>query len=245
MPIFILTVVAQLVCAYHCVSTGRDKSWLWLIILAPGIGCLIYLVTQLLPDAGNSRTARSAKDAAIKSLDPNREYREAQRAFDMVESVENRLKLADALIALGKFSEAEPHLTQCLMGAHRSDPHILMRLAEVLLRQGNPQSCIDRLDQLQRDNPGYQSQTGHLLYSMALESLGDIEEALQSYASLADYATGEEARVRYGLLLKAAGRQDEARAILEEAIKRVERGTKFYRKAQKEWKVAAQQALTN
>lgn len=245
MPIIILTVAVQIYCAYHCVTTGRDKSWLWLIIGAPGIGCLIYGVTQILPDAGRTRTARNAKEAALKTLDPNREYREALKAFDMVESVENRLRLADSLLALGNYEEAEPHLSQCLSGAHRSDPHILMRLAEVRMHQGDARSCLDLLDQLQKDNPGFQSQDGHLLYSMALEATGDTEEALKSYAALTDYATGEEARVRYGLLLKQAGYGDEARTVFEEVVRRVNRGTKFYRKAQREWKAAAERALAD
>lgn len=243
MPIIVLSVAVQIFCAWHIVSSGRDKTWLWLVIMVPGIGCAVYIITQVLPDAGNSHTGRKAKKAALKTLDPHREYREAMQAFDMVESVENRLRLADALYELGQYDEAEPHLTQSLVGAHKSDPHILMRLASVRLHQDDPESTLTLLDELQEANPGFQSQDGHLLYSKALVKTGQLDEALQSFRDLVAYATGEEARVRYGYLLQQNGQQEEANRIFEEVVKRVNRGTKFYRKDQKKWKAKAEAAL--
>ena len=245
MPIIVLTIAAQIFCAYHVVSTGRDKYWIGLIIMVPGLGCLIYFFTQVLPDAGKSRTAGTAKNTVIKAIDPMREYREAMQAFDLVESTENRLRLADALYDLEKYDEAEPHLVQSLVGAHKSDPHILMRLASVRLQQTDAPSALSLLDQLQQNNPGFQSQDGHMLYSKALEQDGQTEEALKSYSALTDYATGEEARVRYADLLIQAGHPDDARLVYEEVIKRVDRGTKFYRKAQKSWQEKAALALGN
>ena len=243
MPILVLTVLAQLFCAWHVVNSGRDKYWIWLIIIAPGLGCLIYFVTQILPDTSDSRAGRNVKQAAMKVIDPNRELREALHAFDMVESVHNRLRLADAYIALEKFDEAEPHLVQSLTGVSKSDPDIMLKLAKVRLHQKDPASCLELLDELQEENPGFQSQEGHLLYSIALADTGQVDEALESFGSLVTYATGEEARVRYGWLLQDAGYDEKAREILEEVIKRVKRGTKFYRKAQAKWQSAARLAL--
>jgi len=242
-PIIILTILAQIFCAYHVVSTGRDKYWIGLIIMVPGLGCLIYFVTQILPDAGKSRTAGTAKNTVLKSIDPMREYREAMQAYGLVESTENRLRLADALYELEKYNEAEPYLVQSLVGAHKSDPHILMRLASVRLHQSDAPSALALLDQLQQDNPGFHSQDGHMLYSKALEQDGQTEEALKSFSALTDYATGEEARVRYADLLVGAGYPEDARVVYDEVIKRVDRGTKLYRKAQQNWREKALQGL--
>lgn len=241
MPILILSVLVQIFCAYHVVSTGRDKYWLFIIIIAPGIGSAIYIITQVLPDAGQSRTANNLKKGAVKVLDPQRELREAHHAFDMVESTDNRLRLADALIALEKWDEAEPHLHSSLFGAHQYDPHILMRLAKVKLEQGMPDVTVEILDTLQEHNKDFHSQEGHLLYSRGLAESGQIEKALESYSGLIGYATGEEARVRYGLLLQASGRADEATHVFDEVAARLRRGTSHYRKKEKKWgQLAAQ-----
>ncbi|SDD85213.1 hypothetical protein SAMN04488071_1480 [Kordiimonas lacus] len=241
-PIIVLTVLAQLICAYHVVKTGRDKYWIWLIIIAPGIGCAIYLITQVLPDAGNTRTAGTLKKGAVKILDPQRELREAHHAFDMVESTENRLRLADALMAMEKWDEAAPHVDTCLMGAHKHDPHILIRQAKIRFEQGHPDETVAILDLLQEKNPGFNSQDGHLLYSRGLAESGQVEAALGSYENLIGYATGEEARVRYGLLLKASGQPDAASQIFDEVAARLRRGTSYYRKSQKKWAAIAERA---
>ncbi len=243
MPIIILTIVAQVFCAYHVISTGRDKYWIGLIIMVPGLGCLIYLVTQILPDIGKNRTAGTGKNTLLKAIDPMHEYREAMHAFDLVESTENRLRLADALYELEKYNEAEPYLVQSLVGAHKSDPHILMRLASVRLHQSDTQSALALLDQLQKDNPGFHSQDAHMLYSKALEQDGQTGEALKSFSALTDYATGEEARVRYADLLVGTGYPEDARVVYEEVIKRVDRGTKFYHDAQQNWRAKALHGL--
>ena len=244
MPILVLTVLVQILCIYHVVSSGRDKYWIGLILMAPGIGSLIYVLTQVLPDAGKSRTAASLKENAIKAMDPNRELREALQDFDLLESVDNRIRLADALYELEKYEEAEPHLKICLQGAHKNDPHMLIRLASIRLELGDPNAALALLDQLQENNKGFNSQNGHMLYSRALEAAGRTEEALSSFASLVDYATGEEARVRYGFLLQNDSRHSEAVQIFEEVIKRVGRGTKFYRRAQRHWAERAKLGLS-
>ena len=235
MPILVVMLLVQVYCAYHVISTNRDKYWLFLIFIAPGIGCLIYFLTQILPDANNSRTAKTIKASAVKTLDPEREYREAVRAFDMLESLENRFRLADALISLGRYGEAKQHLAECAHGAYAHDPHILMRIATVELETGNPAEALKALDLLQEKNPGFHHQGGHLTYSRALEALGQTDDAIASYRDLAAYATGEEARLRLGMLLQASGHNEEARTIFDEVVMRVNRGTSHYRKSQSKW----------
>ncbi len=242
MPLIILTVLAQIACAIHVVQSGRDKYWIALIVMAPGLGCAVYFFTQVLPDMGSSRTAGRIKQGAIKALDPQKELREAHHAFDMVESVDNRLRLADALIALEKWDEAEPYVIASLAGTHEHDPHILIRMALIRLEQAHPQEAVDLLDRLQKHNPGFHSERGHLLYCRAMAAAGHTEAALSDFEQLIGYATGEEARVRYGLLLKETGNALAAQQIFEEVEARVKRGTRHYKKSQADWLATARKA---
>ncbi|TNE60974.1 MAG: hypothetical protein EP335_18245 [Alphaproteobacteria bacterium] len=238
-----LSLIVQIGCAVHVVRTGRELYWIFLILIAPGIGSAVYIITQVLPGMGSGRTARRVGAGTVKLLDPTREYRAALQAFDMVESVENRLRLADALIALGRWHEAEPHVATCLMGHGANDPHILMRMARIRLETGDAAEAIRLLDHLQASNKGFQSQDGHLLYARAQAAAGDRTGAIESYANLVGYATGEEARVRYATLLKEDGQADAARAVFEETLARGRRGTSHYRRDQKSWIAEAQRQL--
>ena len=48
----------QLVCLAHVMKTGRRCQWLFIILALPLVGCLAYLLLEILPDLRHSRAAR-------------------------------------------------------------------------------------------------------------------------------------------------------------------------------------------
>ena len=50
MPIIGLSLIIQIALAIHVIKTGRDRYWIY-ILLMPGIGPILYFVTQVLPDS--------------------------------------------------------------------------------------------------------------------------------------------------------------------------------------------------
>jgi len=44
-----LLIAAQVLCIIHAYKTGR-RNWIYLLIFLPGIGVLIYLFMEILPD---------------------------------------------------------------------------------------------------------------------------------------------------------------------------------------------------
>jgi hypothetical protein len=96
---------------------------------------------------------------------------------------------------------------------------------------------------LQKADLSYSSGDAHLLYARALELQGKDVEALEEYKKLVRYYAGEEARARYGLLLKKLGRTEEARSMFEEILRLLEGAPSRYRRAQKQWGEIARQNL--
>jgi len=76
-----------------------------------------------------------------------------------------------------------------------------------------------------------------------MEGAGRTAEALAEYAALSEYYPGAEARVRYALLLRQQGREDDARRILEKLLAQMRDASKFVRTAQAEWIETAEKAL--
>ena len=51
MPFAALVIITlQILCGLHVVKTGRPLYWLFIIIIAPFLGCLIYFVAEMLPE---------------------------------------------------------------------------------------------------------------------------------------------------------------------------------------------------
>jgi len=79
----LLILAAQVLCAIHVVRTGRPYWWLFLIVMVPAVGVIVYFVAELLPGLLGSRGARQAVSGAAKVFDPGRGVREAQRQVEI------------------------------------------------------------------------------------------------------------------------------------------------------------------
>lgn len=243
MPLFILSLLVQIGLVVHVIKTGREQFWIYLIVFLPGVGSAAYIITQVLPDLGASRQVRSAKRKFGKALDPHREVRRCRDQLEIADNTENRLALADACAEAGLDREARDLYESCLSGPYEHDPHMLLKLAQCEFKLNNHARTRQLLDRLIAHNPEYQSTDGHLLYARTLEELGDIKGALDEYAALADAYPGEEARIRYALLLKQEGKVEEAVKAFRHTLLRAKRAPAYYRQAQKRWIAIAKENL--
>ena len=68
----LLILGAQILCVIHVLRTGRPYWWIFLIVMVPLIGIIVYLVVEVLPGLLGSRGARQAVAGAAKVFDPGR-----------------------------------------------------------------------------------------------------------------------------------------------------------------------------
>jgi hypothetical protein len=91
--------------------------------------------------------------------------------------------------------------------------------------------------------PDYQTADGHLLNARAPEEDGQLDEAIDEYEAVSNYFVGIEPRVRYGLALRKAGREAEARTAFADVVLRMNKAPRFARKVQAQWIAMAEAAL--
>ena len=66
MIFFVLSLVIQVLLIVHCIKTGRNTIWIWVLALLSYAGIIAYIAAELLPDLLGSRTARRAGAAAFQ-----------------------------------------------------------------------------------------------------------------------------------------------------------------------------------
>ena len=243
---YILTILIQVAFAVHVVRTGRNFIWLWVIIFVPLVGCLVYFIAEILPELGRSRAVARAKDHLVDTVDPQRELRRRRELLDVSGTVDNRVALADECVEARMFDEAITLYRESLVGIHRTDPSIMEKLARAQFEKGTHAEARAILDDLIRENPDYKSTEGHLLYARVLEALGETDAACKEYEILLGSYPGEEARVRYALLLKQRGDAGRARELFQETLTRARRAPKYYQQKEREWvKIAEGQSRTS
>ncbi|MFL6680867.1 MAG: PLDc N-terminal domain-containing protein, partial [Burkholderiaceae bacterium] len=89
--------------AVHAVRTGRNMYWIMILILFPFLGSVVYFFAEYLPEMRHSTVARKSARVVKSIVDPNRELREARLSFDRTPTVDNRSRLAEALLARGDY----------------------------------------------------------------------------------------------------------------------------------------------
>lgn len=226
---------AALFFAVHAVRSGQDRYWLFVLFAFPVLGSLVYGFAIWLPEARHSRGAKTLVRNVRAVLDPGRELREARDAFELSQSADNRLRLADALVAAGEPVEAIGHFRSVLAGVHRDDAGIQVRLAQALLDANKPYEARELLETLIRERPDFRSSEGHLTYACAVAATGDREKAKQEFDVLVEYFAGMEARARYAQILADWGELDAARALSVESLGLVRRLPRYARRINKPW----------
>jgi hypothetical protein len=243
MWILVLSIVVQVLLIVHCIKTGRNTIWIWVIALLSYAGILAYVAVELLPELLGSRTAKRTARGLGKVLDPKADLRRYESEAKVTGNVASQQRYAEELVRQGRFDDAIASYRSVLTGLYEHDPNLMLGLARAQFDKGDFAGARATLDDLIRLNPDFKSAEGHLLYARSLESSGDVEKALQEYAVLAPYYPGAEAACRYAQLLKAQGRDGEATKVVEDLLDQARIAPAHYRRAQKTWLETAERLL--
>jgi len=228
---FMVIIAMQVTCIVHVVRTGRSTIWISALIFLPIASTIAYFIAEILPTLQHNRHVRAARQKVVEKLDPERELRAAQQALEITDTMANRTRVADALTALGRHSEALPFYQR---GAGpRPDFRTGEKLARSLFLNDKPQEALSVLDGLPRTISQSDQDRTALLRARIFEDLGRHDEALESYAEVMDRMAGDEARCRYAALLLKVGRRGDALGVLEQVEKRMKHIDRHTRAAER------------
>ncbi|MBV6418313.1 MAG: hypothetical protein CMLOHMNK_03131 [Steroidobacteraceae bacterium] len=245
MFLVVISVLLQALLIIHCIKTGRNQIWIWVLALLSFPGVIAYVAVEVVPDLLRSRTARRAARGVSRALDPGRDLRTAADQAQVTGDVASRQAYGDELAKQGRYPEAIHVYKSALTGLYEHDPKLMLGLAHAQFDSGDPAAARDTLDRLIASTPDFTSPEGHLLYARAVEESGDAAKALEEYAVLAGYYPGAEAAVRYATLLRKAGRKEDSARVLRELLDQARIAPAHYRRAQKEWLAAAERDVNS
>ena len=238
-PIFGPSLILSVILCIHVVRTNQPMYWLWIILVIPWLGAIIYLIAVVLPSLTGGSTARLMGRTARDTLDPHRDYRAAKAAYDDIPTVQNQMRLAKAAADLGRHDEAEALYAKATQGVHAEDPTLLLGRASCLIELGRAAEALPLLDALGPDP----TPAASLAAGRAYEALGRVREADDAYQSAAGRLPGLEALGRYGAFLARHGRPDEARETIADMDRRIAKANPQFRKEGRAWRDLAAKAL--
>ena len=237
-----LSFLVQASLAVHAYRTGRER-WMYLIILVPVIGSVIYVFAEVLPELRYTPAGRRAASRMAGMIAPSDNMTRLRERLAVLDSVENRQLLARECVNAAEFDEAIELYTSCLKGIYKDDPQLMLELANANYLDGRYSDAKDIFIRLRDAHPDYRHAEGHLMFARTLENMGEDSNALKEYKEVANYYPGEEASCRYALLLKKMGCRQEATEIFNKIILRSRIRGRKNKSGERQWITTAQENI--
>jgi hypothetical protein len=222
--IAILYLVPAIFFGVHALRTGRNMYWILILLMAPYLGSAIYFFAEYLPEMRHSRVARKSVRVVGSLIDPNRELREARLGFERTPTVDNRSRLAEALLARGDYDEAVEQFQACASGPYAKDVKFRRGLARAQLSAGRHAAAAATLESLLADAPRDAGGDAALWLAQALTQV-DETRALAAFEHASRVHNTTETQAAYGIYLARLGRDAQARPLLEGVLHNARVGT--------------------
>lgn len=224
-----LHMLVALFFAVHVIRSGQQMYWLIILFSFPLLGSIVYFLAIYLPDSRLERGARKAVAAVARSLDPERELREARAAFEYTPTTQNQMRLASALLEAGLADEAATNYEKCLKGPFASDLEIKWCAARAFAESGRHVSAITHLEEIRAADPNFRAEQVSILIARTLAAAGRSQDAKSEFEAAESRFGSFEVRAEYAIWAIASG--DIATAVklqagLEQAMKRWNRHTR-------------------
>jgi hypothetical protein len=238
-----IVVLIQFCFAYHVLKTGRPYWWIFVIMAAPVMGCVIYYFVEVFPGSREARRADKAARALARALQPDAELKKRAEELEVCGSMDNKLALAAECMNHQMHAEAIRLYDSCLQGAYEKDGAILLGLARAAVEGGNWTKAGAAIARLKADAPKTRPTEVRLLEARLLEGRGETDAAIGIYRELIPVFVGLEVRYRYGDLLLRLGRQEAAMQMFNDVLKHSKRFASSIEDEER-WANAARQAIS-
>jgi hypothetical protein len=235
---YLITIILQGLCVFHCIRKGNQQNWIWLIVFLPLIGCVVYFFSEIM----TRRQVQSVSSGVNEIIRPSGSVRKLEENLRFSDTFNNRMALADAYMANGQHRPAIELYESSLTGAFAENEHGIAQLAMAYYREKNYEKVLELVKKI-RHLPQFHGSKTHILYAMSLGYAGHTREAEEEFLKQKGRFSNFEARYYYSLFLQQNNRTGEARQLLSDMVAEVSQLSGVERRHHREWIGLAKEAL--
>lgn len=200
-----LHVIIAIFFAIHAVRSGQNNYWLFILLAFPFLGSVVYFFSVYLSNSRLQHQARKLTSSAVRALDPTREVREAQAAFDYSPTAQHEIRLAQALLATDQAQAALTHFEASLKGPFANDLDIRWGAAQAAYEAGQPQTALRHLQAIAQTNIHYRAEPVGLMVAKSYAALGDQEMARKSFKFAHQQSSSFDVTAEYAIWAASQG----------------------------------------
>jgi hypothetical protein len=220
-------ILLQAVAVVHFIRRRPDGFWLWIIIFGGGLGALVYIAVEALPDLGLLRQS-------FKVFPRRKRIRELESAIMDNPSAGNYEELADLYMEEGKFDRARSCYTHSI--SSRSDsPDPFYRRGVCTIQLQEFPAAVEDLERVIVQDRRYDFQRAAGLLAHAYANTGQPEKADALFREVTATSTASETYYHYALFLASQQRFDETRYWARQILAKKPTMPGYLRRRERSW----------
>ncbi|MDN3619885.1 hypothetical protein QWY81_10520 [Polaribacter undariae] len=209
--LYYLVIGLQIYCAYHAYKNRNNMYWYFIIFFIPVIGCIIYLLTQVI----NKGDVTHITEEITTIINPTKKIKELETALKFSNTFQNKINLADAYAQNKEYHSAIEHYENALESNFKDDPHTINKLIICYYN-------IQDYDKVIAYAPKIDLQKNFketlFFYGLALEKRGELELAEIQLRKIDIRYSHYSERLELSKFLIRNNKKDAAKEILTEVI---------------------------
>jgi hypothetical protein len=217
----------QAVAIVHFIRRRPDTYWIFIILFLGWIGAAVYIVAEVIPDAGLLR-------GSFQVFPRRRRIRELEAAILDNPSAGNYEELGLLYLDDGDFAKARGCYDRSISQRSDSvDPFYRRGVAEVEL--GDFAAAVPDLERSVQAAPTYDFHRGIGLLAHAYAQTGQAEKAAKLFEQATKISTSSETYYNYAQFLQSQGRTDEARQWAQKILDKRATMPGYQRRRERVW----------
>jgi hypothetical protein len=219
-------ILLRVVAIVHFIRRRPNFFWLW-IILMHWVGALVYIVVEVIPDAG-------LLQQSFKVFPRRRRIRELEFAILDNPSAGNYEELADLYLEEGKFARAR----QCYdksISSRTDSPDPFYRRGIAAVQMGDFAAAVPDLERVVSSDATYDFHRAAGLLAHAYANTGQPEKAGALFLEVTRISTLSETYYNYACFLASQGRNAEARAWAQRILEKKPTMPGYLRRRERPW----------
>lgn len=220
-------VILQIVAIVHFIRRRPDTYWIFVILFLGWIGALVYIVVEVIPDAGLLRSE-------FQVFPRRRRIRELESAILDNPSAGNYEELGQLYLDNGDFAFARRCYDRAISSRTDSiDPFYRRGVAEVHL--GDFNAAVPDLERAVAADPNYDFHRAKGLLAHAYAQTGQPDKAERLFRDATKISTSSETYYNYALFLQSQGRTAEARDWAQKILDKRPTMPGYLRRRERPW----------
>jgi hypothetical protein len=211
----------------HFIRRRPDNYWLWIILMGGGMGALIYIVAEVLPDMGLLRQSFQVFS-----------HRKRVRQLEMIvldnPSAGNFEELADLYLEQKKYAKAKECYDHAI-SSRTDSPDPFYRRALCELELNDVSAAVTDLERVVRMNGNYDYQRAAGLLAYAWSRNNQDDRAASLFEQVTQTSTLSETQFNYAQLLAAQGKTAEARQWVQRILNKKATMPRYLKRRERPW----------